>query len=244
MDYSPSPAFLNNKVILITGAGNGIGAAVAKVCAFFGANIILLDKNIPALEKVYDQLLEAAASTDPSIYPLDLKGATAEDYTTLVNSINDNYGRLDAVIHCAASLGQISPVAHQDPKSWAETLHVNLTAPYLLTQACLSLLQKSDTASIIFTTDANKDKAYQSAYGIAKSAIESLSKQLAAELESEKCIRVNCIDPGNVRTELYSRAFPANDPSNLASAQDITSSYLFLVSDDSLTTTGQVLKAQ
>lgn len=244
MDYTPKPDFLKDKVIVVTGAGNGIGAAIAKHYATYGAHIILLDKNIPALEKTYDEIVELATSTDPSIYPLDLKGATIEDYATLVASINDNYGQLDGVVHCAATLGQISPVAHQDPKSWAETLHVNLTAPYLLTKACLSLLEKANTASVIFTTDANQNKAYQSAYGIAKAGIESLSKQLADELESEGRIRVNCIDPGTVRTDLHARAFPGIDPTHLPAAQDITNAYLFLMSDDSFNTTGQVLKAQ
>lgn len=244
MDYTPKPAFLKDKVILITGAGNGIGAAIAKHYASYGADIILLDKTIPALEKNYDAILELAPSSNSSIYPLDLKGASVDDYANLASSIYDNYRRLDGIVHCAATLGQIAPIAHQEPKSWAETLHVNLTAPYLLTKACLSLLEKSDTASVIFTTDVNQNKAYQSAYGIAKAGIEALSKQLADELESDAKIRVNCINPGTVRTDLHARAYPGIDPTHLPAAQDITNVYLFLMSDDSLNTTGQVLNAQ
>lgn len=244
MDFTAPPAFLKDKVILVTGAGNGIGAAVAKHYAGYGAHIILLDKTIPALEKTYDAILELAPASESSIYPLDLKGASVDDYASLASGINDNYGRLDGVVHCAAALGQIAPVVHQDTKAWLETLHVNLTAPYLLTKACLSLLEKADKASIIFTTDANRNKAYQSAYGIAKSGIESLAQQLANELETEAKIRVNCIDPGTVKTDLYARAYPGIDPTNLPEAHDITNAYLFLMSEESINTTGQLIKAQ
>jgi NAD(P)-dependent dehydrogenase (short-subunit alcohol dehydrogenase family) len=242
MAFVPSPAFLNEKVILVTGAGNGIGAAVAKQFVRHGAHVVLLDKAIPALEKTYDAILDLATNSDSSIYPLDLKGASVDDYAMLASSIDENYGRLDGIVHCAATLGQVAPVAHQDTKSWMESLHVNLTAPYLLTKACLPLLERATTASIVFTTDANHNKAYQAAYGIAKAGIETLSKQLASELENAGKIRVNCIDPGSVRTDLFIRAFPGIDPGHLPEADDVTSPYLLLMSDDSLGMTGQILQ--
>jgi NAD(P)-dependent dehydrogenase (short-subunit alcohol dehydrogenase family) len=242
MNFEAQAAFLKNKVILVTGAGNGIGAAVSKSVASYGANVILLDKSIPALEKVYDAILEMAPHTDPSIYPLDLKGASNQDYDVLIASIEENYGRLDGLIHCAATLGQISPVEHQDVKTWAESLHVNLTAPYLLTKASLNLLESSQ-GRVIFTTDSNQAKAYQSAYGIAKSGIETLTKQLASEYESEARIRFHCIDPGTVRTDLFSRAYPGIDPTDLPSAESVCDSYLFLLSEESHHTNGDVVKA-
>jgi len=243
MKYTSTATLLKDTVIIITGAGNGIGAAVAKAYANHGATVILLDKSIPALEQVYDEIV-ASGAAQPAIYPLDLKGASIEDYDTLANTIQDNFGRLDGLVHCAASLGQLAPVTHQDMQTWLETLHINLTAPYLLTRACLSLLQKQLSASIIFTTDHHKDSAYWSAYGLSKSGIESLSKQLADELETEAKVRVNCIDPGAVRTELFSRAFPATDPSSLASADDVVPTYLYLMGEDSVNKTGELIKAQ
>lgn len=141
-------------------------------------------------------------------------------------------------------MGQLAPVQHQDPKIWLETLHINLTAAYLLTRSCLPLMQKFDKASIIFTTDNHKDKAYWAGYGISKAGIEAFSKQLADELESDNRIRVNCIDPGSVKTELHTHAFPATDPSSLAKPEDIVSSYLYLMGDDSLTINGDLIKAQ
>ena len=108
MDFTAQADCLTGKVIIVTGAGNGIGAAVAQHYAQYGADVILLDKNIPALEKCYDAILATAPKTDPAIYPLDLKGANADDYATLANSISDNYGKLDGLVHCAASLGQMA----------------------------------------------------------------------------------------------------------------------------------------
>jgi len=243
MKYTANASLLNDTVILVTGAANGIGAAVAKTYAAHGATVILLDKSIPALEKVYDEIT-ANSSPEPALYPLDLKGATVPDYDTLAATIEENFGRLDGLVHCAASLGQLAPVEHQDTKAWLETLHINLTAPYLLTRSCLSLLKKQTAASIIFTTDQHKDSAYWSAYGIGKSGIESLSKQLADELEAEGRVRVNCIDPGKVRTDLLSRAFPAQDPSGLAEADSVTPAYLYLMGSDSVKKTGELIHAQ
>ncbi len=231
---------LKSRVIVITGAANGIGAAVAKACAKQGATVILLDKNIPALEQVYDQIINSNGPT-PAIYPLDLKGATVDDYNQLVDRISTQFNRLDAVIHCAASLGQLAPIEHQETKEWLETLHINLTGPYLLTKACLPLLKQAERAAIIFTTDNAKDKAYWSAYGIAKSAIEGLMHQLADELEAEGKINVNCIEPGRVKTELFARAFPGIDPSTLAQPEDCTAPYIQLLTQSKPVTSGQVL---
>ena len=242
MDYIPSPTFLDKRVILVTGAGNGIGAAVAKAYASHGASVVLLDKNISALEQVYDDIVASEAPL-PAIYPLDLQGASIPNYDALAKSIYDNFGRLDGLVHCAASLGQIAPVQHQDPKVWLETLHINLTAPYLLTRACLDLLQQQ-SASIIFSTDNHKDKAYWAGYGIAKAGIESLSKQLADELESESRVRVNSIDSGTVQTKLHARAFPALDPTSFPEPKDIVAAYLYLMGDDSNKINGQLIKAQ
>jgi NAD(P)-dependent dehydrogenase (short-subunit alcohol dehydrogenase family) len=243
MHYSPPLSYLKECVILVTGAGHGIGASVAKAYASYGATVILLDKDIPALEKVYDDIV-ANGSMLPAIYPLDLKGANITDYDTLVSNINDNFGRLDGLVHCAASLGQLAPAQHQDPKIWLETLHINLSAPYLLTCACLSLLKQQNQASIIFTTDDHKDKAYWAGYGISKAGIETLSRQLSDELESEGRVRVNCIDPGAVQTQLHTKAFPAINPTALAKPDDIVATYLYLMGNDNFNINGQCLKAQ
>jgi len=243
MSYRPATDLLNNKVILVTGAGSGIGATVAKAYAAHGATVVMLDKNIAKLEQVYDEIV-AAQHPAPALYPLDLKGASITDYDDLVVKVTENFGRLDGLVHCAASLGQLAPVQNHDTKIWLETLHINLTAAYLLTCACLPSLQKQDNAAIIFTTDSHKDKAYWAGYGVSKAAIETFSKQLSDELESESRIRVNTIDPGQVQTKLHSQAFPAIDPSSLAKPDDIVGDYLYLMGDDSLAITGALIHSQ
>ena len=220
---------LSERIILITGAANGIGASVAKACAAQGATVVLLDKQVPALEQVYDAI-EQQGSPTPAIYPLDLKGATQADYQQLAHTVEAHFGGLHGVIHCAATLGQLAPVEHQDGVTWLETLHVNLTAAYLLTQACLPLLKKHHS-HLIFTTDHHRDSAYWGAYGISKAGIEALAAQLASELETQGRVQVHCIDPGTVHTDLFTRAFPAADPSQLPKPDDISERYLSLLLD-------------
>ncbi len=243
MNYTAPVDLLVDNVILVTGAGDGIGAAVAKSYAKHGATVILLDKNIKALEKVYDEI-EADGGKTPAIYPLDLIGASVTDYETLANNIAENFARLDGLVHCAAALGQIAPFENQNTATWLETLHINLTAPYLLARACVTLLRQQDHGAIIFSSDDYKDKAYWAGYGVAKAGIETLSKQLADEFESEGRLRVNCVIPGPVQTTLYARAFPGIDPNSLPLPEDIVPTYLYLMGRDSLAETGQSFSAQ
>lgn len=228
MQYPAEGGLLNDRIILITGAARGIGASVSKYCAAQGATVILLDKQVNLLEAVYDEIEQAAGPT-PAIYPLDLKGASEPDYQQLATTIADNFGRLDAVIHCAATLGQLAPVEHQDTKTWLETLHINLTAAVLLSKACLPLLKQQQKSQLIFTTDSHSHKAYWGAYGISKAAIEAFAAQLSDELEAQGHVAVHCVDPGSVKTELFARAFPATDPSTLPEADDIAPQYLALL---------------
>jgi NAD(P)-dependent dehydrogenase (short-subunit alcohol dehydrogenase family) len=215
---------LSEQVILVTGAASGLGAAVAKCYASHGATVIMLDKDLAGLEATYDAIYPAYPK--PAIYPLDLKGAGIDDYADLVAAIESNFGHLDALTHCAASLGQLAPIEHQVAFTWAETLHINLTAPFLLTQACLPLMKKQDKATIIFTTDQHKDNAYWAGYGISKAGIETLAKQLQDELEAAGRIQVHCIEPGQFQSPLLSQAYPALNPNDFPLPDKVTTPYL------------------
>ena len=145
--YEARNDLLKDHVILITGAGDGIGAAVAKDCAAKGATVILLGKTIKKLEKVYDEII-AAGYPEPAIYPLDLLQAREEQYQQLAEVIEKEFGKLDGLVHNAGLLGSLIPLANHSTEQWIKVMQVNLHAPYLMTQACLPLLKKSDNSII------------------------------------------------------------------------------------------------
>ena len=243
-DWTPPNDLLHDRAILITGAANGIGHALARSVAAHGATTILLDRDVPGLEKTYDEIV-AAGHPVPALYPMDLQGASQDDYLELASTLEKEFQRLDGLIHNAAQLGALVPFANFDNELWFQTLQVNLNAPFLMTTACLGLLNNSPDASIIFTSDTTgrKGKAYWGAYGVSKAGLECFMQILADELEANTCVRVNSIDPGPVRTALRLMAYPAEDRDALRLPDDITKPFLYLVGPDSKGITGQQLTA-
>lgn len=211
---------MSNPTILVTGAANDIGRAASKALAESGATVILLDKDVAGLESLYDEI-EAAGSPQAAIYPMDLNGATGEDYEQLADTVAENFGQLDGLLHCAAMLGVMSRVDDYDIENWFKVMQTNLNAPFLLTRALLPLLRKSHAASILFCADGlgSEAKAYQGAYGVSKAGNEALMSILADELENSS-IRVNSYDPGIVATGIRRQAFPAEGTDGLQRADD------------------------
>lgn len=232
---------LSNKVILVTGAGSGIGKAVAIDCAKAGAQVILLGRTPKKLEDVYDLIVDAGAP-EPAIYPMSLDGANDEDYATLASQIETEYGRLDGVIHNAAYLGVLSPIEHYDLKNWYKVMQINMNAPMMMTQALIPVLRKSEQASVLFTTSgvARQGQAYWGAYGVSKCAQDHLMEILAAEFEGTN-VYFNSIDPGVVRTQMRAKAFPAEDPNQWPRPAEITERYLEMMLNTNLLN-GQVVK--
>jgi NAD(P)-dependent dehydrogenase (short-subunit alcohol dehydrogenase family) len=243
-DYNPDKNLLKERVILVTGAGSGIGQAASKAFAEYGATVVLLGRNERKLEETYD-IIEAAGWPTPALIPFDLEKAPTEDYYALGESLYQEFGQLHGLLHNAAKLALMSRIDDYDPKTWNSVIQVNLTAAFLLTQACLPLLRKADDASILFTSDrvGRTGKAYWGAYGVSKFAIEGLMQTLAEELENSR-IRVNSIAPGPIRTALRAWAYPGEDPSTLADPESIMKSYLYLMGEDSKAVHGQALSAQ
>ncbi len=240
-DYKPSDDLLENRVILVTGAGDGIGRAAALAFAAHGATVVLLGKTVSKLEAVYDKI-ERAGGPEPAIFPMQLEGATPYDYGELAHAIDSNLGRLDGILHNAALHPYLSRIKDYETEDWLKVIQVNLNAPFMITQACLPLLERSPDASVVFTTDAagRRGKAYWGAYGASKFAIEGLTQTLAAELENTP-IRVNCIDPGPTRTAMRKRLFPGEDNATLKAPEVLMPLYLWAIGPDSQGVTGQRL---
>lgn len=243
-DYTPPSALLQDRIILVTGAGNGLGRAAAIACAAHGATVILLGRTQSNLEETYD-LIEQAGCPQPAIIKLDLESAAEQDYFNLGETLHREFGRLDGLLHNAAQLALLSRIDDYDLKSWNKLLQINLTAAFILTQACLPLLRRSQDASILFTSDrvGRKGKAYWGAYGVSKFGLEGLMQILADELENSQ-IRVNSLNPGPVRSRIRALAYPGEDPRSQPSPDSIMPAYLYLLGPDSRGQTGQAFDAQ
>ena len=240
-----SSVTLKDKVILITGAGGGLGGTAALALSEQNATLILLDKSIPKLEKVYDAIVEKGFTT-PVLYPFDLAGASEVQYEALATILLEKYGSIQGVLHSAVEFSAFSPVANHETKAWGDALNVNLNAPFLLTRVLLPVLQKSEHASIVFTSDSSAQNtlAYAGAYGVSKVALEAFSKILAHELEGLGKIRVNTLIPDVVDTPLRKRAYPAEDKTVLPKMETLNAVYTYLFSDESIGMTAQTVNAQ
>jgi NAD(P)-dependent dehydrogenase (short-subunit alcohol dehydrogenase family) len=243
--YSPAPDLLRERVILITGASDGIGRAVAKAAAAHGATVILHGRNVRKLEAVYDSII-AAKQPRPSILPLDFEKAGPAEYDALVAAMTTEFGRLDGLVHNAGMLGERAPIEHHDVAKWMRTMHVNVNAPFVLTRCCLPLLKRAKDPSIILTSSGvvSRPRAYWGAYLVSKWATEGLMRMLADELEAPPTIRVNSINPGKVRTQMRLQAYPAEDRSKLAAPESVTAPYLYLLGADSRGVSGRTFDAQ
>ena len=242
MKYLAPMDLLADKIILVTGAGDGIGKVAAMTYAKHGATVILLGRTTQKLEKVYDEII-AEKGAQPAIYPMNLEGASPKDYADLANTLDTEFGALHGVLHNAAMLGAAAPIQHHDIDLWYKVMQINVNAPFLMTRALLPLLKKSRDARIVFTTD-DKDQAYWGAYGVSKTAAMGLMKILADELNTaENPVRVNAVMPGPVRTRMRARAFPGENPNTLKTPDEIMSAYLYVMGKD-IDKTGEIIVAQ
>ncbi len=244
--HEPVAGELRGRVIAITGAGTGIGKALALATAALGAEVILIGKNVKQLESVHTAIEQTTPPGQALIAPLDLERALARDYDQLAAAIEQRYQRLDGLVHCAAQLGTLAPIDHYDVPTWYRVLHVNLTAAFALTQVLLPVLRASQDASTIFTSCSvgREARAYWGAYAVSKAAIESLSRLLADENTRHAQLRFNTLDPGNARTALRRAAFPSEDLESTPEPATRVQSYLWLLSANSRGVTGQSLTAQ
>lgn len=244
-EYLPRPDLLAERVILVTGAGDGLGRAAALTFARHGATVVLLGRTTGKLERVYDEI-EAQGGPTPAITPLNLATASSGQYEELVQGIEREFGRLDGLLHSATELGELTPLDMYNFETWQKVMQVNLSAPYILTRWLLPLLEQSGDASVVFTSAdvGRKGEAYWGAYAVSQFALEGLSQVWADELEGGGRVRLNTLDPGPARTTLRARAFPAELPATVPAPMDLMTAYLYLMGPDSRGVTGQALTAR
>src|SRR5271156_1752844 len=243
--FTPDAGLLAGRVILITGAGGGLGRALAVESARAGASVILSGRNAAKLERVYDEI-EKLGGPRPALATLHLAAAAAADYDNLAKTIDDEFGKLDGLVHCAALLGDRTPLEQYDVPTWCKVLHVNLTAPFILTQVLLPNLRKSEDASVIFVSSGvvKQSRPFWGAYAVSKTGLESVRSMWAEELEGEANIRINSVNPGRMRTAMRAAAYPAEDPNTVPTPASVSGPFLYLLSAQSRGIDGQYIEAQ
>ena len=238
-----APRALDQRVVLVSGAHGGLGSAAAVACARAGATVVLLGRKLPKLNRVYDAVAQAGA--EPLLYPLDLEGASPDDYAELADRLRSELGHLDGVLHCAVEFKGLTPLEHTDPAAFARVMHVNLTAPWWLSQACLPLLRQSQDAALVFALDdlERVGQPYWGAYGIAQHGLAAMVGMLHAELASSS-VRVSALQPGPMRTGLRSRAYADDNDLQAREATDYADACVTLLSSAGAAHRGQVWKVR
>ncbi|MES2682183.1 MAG: SDR family NAD(P)-dependent oxidoreductase [Pseudomonadota bacterium] len=234
---------LQGRVILITGAGDGLGRATAIEAARCGATVILLGRTIRKLEATYD-LIEKAGYAKPGIVPMNLNGAAWNDHEALAETLQAEFGRLDGLVHCATHFTGFMRLAEIPPKDWLDGIQTNLTAAYVLTRSCLPLLEKSADAPVVFVTDTagRTPKAYHGVYGITKAAIEALSATFALEYASlHPQLRFNTFHPGPMRTAVRVKGFSGESGDAAPKPETAARRLAWLLSAEGKTLRGQAL---
>jgi NAD(P)-dependent dehydrogenase (short-subunit alcohol dehydrogenase family) len=212
---------LQGRVALVTGASRGIGAAVAVELARLGAHCVLTARSQGGLEETDDAIRQASGGEGATLLPLDLQRG-ADQIDMIGPTVVQRFGRLDILVHAAATLIKLTPAAHIMPKDWAEAVGVNLTATWRLIRTCDPPLRASDAGRAVVITDsrARAPRAYWGMYGATKAGMEHLALTWAEEV-TKTPLRVNLADPGVVATKLRATAFPGEDPASIAQPEDV-----------------------
>jgi NAD(P)-dependent dehydrogenase (short-subunit alcohol dehydrogenase family) len=240
-DHTFKDGELNDKVILVTGANRGFGLAITMDLSKAGATVIMVGRDLGSLEYAYDAVVDAGYN-EPILYPLDLEGATPENYQELQDNVLEKFEKLDGLIHNAAILGTQMPIEQYDIKLWYSTLQINLSAPFMLTQFLIPALLKSEDARILFLSSSvgREARAYWGAYSVSKFGIEGFAKTLSEELEKTN-ISVNTVNPGKLRTEMRRTAYPAEDSSTVPMPEEKSAAIVYLLSSLSPKMNGEQL---
>ena len=245
LDYHCPAGSFTDRVVLVTGAGDGIGRAVSLALADAGATVILMGRTQDKLESVYDDILQRGGP-QPALVPVNLEVATPANFEELAAMLDREFGRLDGLLHNASILGDITPLDSYGYGTWDSVMQVNLNAPFYLTRAMLPLLRSAKDASVVFTSSSvgRRARAFWGAYAVSKFATEGLMQVMADELENTSAIRANSINPGATRTRMRALAYPGEDANTLRTPEQLVPAYLWLLGPASAGITGQAFNAQ
>lgn len=243
-NYTPQADCLKDKIILVTGAGDGIGKVATYTYAKLGATVLMLGKTQEKLEVIYDDI-ESMGLARPAIIPLDLERATFAQMNELANLIQSEVGRLDGILHNAGILGALTPLEMYDPITFEQVMRVNSTSVFMLTQALFPLLVSAPSASVVFTSSSvAKVRPFWGAYALSKQMIEGMCTIFTEETKNHTTLRFNCINPGATRTNMRAHAFPGENPMTLKTPEEIMSPYVYLMTDKAVGVKGQVVECQ
>jgi NAD(P)-dependent dehydrogenase (short-subunit alcohol dehydrogenase family) len=202
---------LADRVVLVTGAYGGLGGAVARAASRAGATIVVTGKRKRQLEQLYDAMM-AEGLSEPVIHPLDMEVATPREYAALAEGLERDFGRLDGIVHAAVSFPGLTPITMHKPDAWLRALHVNVSAPFALTQACLPLLTQASDSAVVFVLDdpALLQRAHWGGYGVSKAALERFVAILHEETDTGP-LRTHALLPAPMRTAVRQLAYFGED---------------------------------
>jgi NAD(P)-dependent dehydrogenase (short-subunit alcohol dehydrogenase family) len=243
LDYAPTDPLLAGRVILVTGAGQGLGRAVALACASHGATLVLLGRKQEKLERVYDEIV-AQGLAMPAIIPIDLATAGTSEYEEVAALIRRELKGLAGIAHCASHFVPLGPLANQTLEQWMTLWRVNLAAPFALTRACLPLLAAAPDSSVVLTgeTHGAHPKAYWGGFAVAKSGLSTLAAVWGDELEHRGKPRINVVIPGPMASPQRAQSHPGEDRAQLRAPEAVANAFLYLLGPDGAGKSGQTFE--
>lgn len=230
---------LRGKVVMITGASQGLGKALTLACAEEGANLVISSRNAASL----DPVAEEAEGSGVKVLAIPGDVSRSTHVEMLVEAALERFGRIDVLVNNAGLLGPRVPIEEYPEDEWRKVLEANLTGPFLVARAVVPYMPEGGSIVNVTSGVSIEGRPRWGAYSVSKFGVEGLTQILAAELE-ERGIRVNSVDPGGMRTQMRAAAYPDEDPNTLVTPEENTAVFLYLASDESRNVTGERFKAQ